>query len=146
MKWSVQEHEEYTKWVEAQEADLQLEILAVLGLLEIKGPTLSRPHVDTITSSQHSNMKELRIQFRGEPWRILFAFDPTRSAILLLGGNKAGDADGWYKKNILIADRRFTQHLEKLRRKKEEIKDDNTRRKNGSTDTRKKSKGRGKNS
>jgi hypothetical protein len=58
-------------------------------------------------------MKELRVQFRGEPWRILFAFDPDRAAILLVGGNKRGDKR-WYKKHLPIADARFRRHLERL--------------------------------
>ncbi len=58
-------------------------------------------------------MKELCIQFRGDPWRILFAFDPNRAAVLLVGGNKRGDKR-WYKKQIPIADARFKRHLEGL--------------------------------
>jgi len=60
-----------------------------------------------------SNMKELRIQYHGDPWRILFAFDPRRAAILLVGGIKSGDKR-WYEKHIRIADRRFERHLERL--------------------------------
>ena len=60
-----------------------------------------------------TNMKELRVQFKGEPWRILFAFDPDRAAILLVGGNKRGDKR-WYKKHLPIADERFRRHLERL--------------------------------
>ena len=88
-------------------------------------------------------MKELRVQYRGEPWRILFAFDPKRSAILLLGGNKAGNAR-WYTENLPIADKRFTQHLEELQHKKE-MKNGEPRGKDGPTNTRKKGKNRGKN-
>jgi hypothetical protein len=58
-------------------------------------------------------MKELRVQFRGAPWRILFAFDPNRAAILLVGGNKRGKKR-WYEKHIAIADERFRRHLEGL--------------------------------
>lgn len=58
-------------------------------------------------------MMELRIQFHGDPWRILFAFDPKRRAILLVGGNKRGDKR-WYKKNLAIADERFQRHLKRL--------------------------------
>jgi hypothetical protein len=76
-------------------------------------------------------MKELRVQFIGEPWRILFAFDPQRKAILLLGGNKAGKPQ-WYKENIPIADKRYKEHLEKLKQKTES-KNGDTLRKNGST-------------
>lgn len=143
MDWQVKEHSHYTEWFEQQEEDLQDEILAVVGLLKREGPLLSRPYADTLEASKHPNMKELRVQYQGQPWRILFAFDLERSAILLLGGNKTGNAR-WYKENIPIADRRFTQHLRKLQNK-EEMKDGNPRRKNGSTNTRKKGKNRGKN-
>jgi hypothetical protein len=64
-------------------------------------------------------MKELRVQFKGSPWRILFAFDPERKAILLVGGNKQGNKR-WYKENIPIADKRFKDYLEQLKRNKEE--------------------------
>jgi hypothetical protein len=72
-----------------------------------------RPYVDTVEDSAFTNMKELRAQFRGDPWRILFAFDRTRTAILLVGGNKRGDKR-WYKKHLPIADERFKQHLRRL--------------------------------
>ena len=70
-------------------------------------------YVDTLVDSKFANMKELRVQFRGDPWRILFAFDPRRVAILLVGGNKQGDTR-WYKKHLPIADERFRRHLEGL--------------------------------
>jgi len=73
-------------------------------------------------------MKELRVQHKGEPWRIIFAFDPERKGILLLGGNKTGNAR-WYETNIPIADKRYSEHLEQLTT--EEKQDDNPRRKNG---------------
>jgi hypothetical protein len=144
MKWQIEEHQQYTEWFEAQDEELQDEILAVIGLLEREGPNLSRPYADTLEGSKHSNMKELWVQHQGEPWRILFAFDPKRFAMLLLGGNKTGNAR-WYKETIPIADKRFTEHLKKLQSDKEKEKNDNTRRKKGSTDARKKGKNRGKN-
>jgi hypothetical protein len=140
MDWVVEEHESYSSWFAEQDKNLQDEILAVLILLKREGPTLDRPRADTIKASQYSNMKELRVQYCGEPWRILFAFDPKRTAILLLGGNKTGN-NQWYKENIPIADQRFTEHLEKLKRKR---KDDNTRTKDGPAQPRKKGKNRGK--
>ena len=89
------------------------EILAHVALLRERGPQLGRPYVDTVEGSAFSNMKELRVQFRGEPWRILFAFDPARSAILLVGGSQRGDKR-WYKKHLIIPDDRFRRHLERL--------------------------------
>ena len=69
----------------------------------------------------HSNMKELRVQCKGSPWRILFAFDPDRKAILLVGGDKTGD-ERFYKTNIPIADARFDKHLEELKEAKRKLK------------------------
>jgi len=76
-------------------------------------PALGRPRVDTIEGSSFKNMKELRIQYKGEPWRVLFAFDPHRQAILLVGGNKSGNKR-WYKENIPIADQRYQKYLDAL--------------------------------
>jgi hypothetical protein len=69
--------------------------------------------IDTLKASAFKNLKELRIQYQGEPWRILFAFDPKRQAILLVGGNKTGN-DRWYQKNIPIAEERYSRYLETL--------------------------------
>jgi hypothetical protein len=81
--------------------------------LEEEGPQLGRPYVDTVAESIFPNMKELRVQHKGDPWRILFAFDFERAAILLVGGNKRGNKR-WYKEYIAIADRRFQEHLDQL--------------------------------
>lgn len=77
------------------------------------GPGLGRPQVDTIKGSKLSNLKELRVQHRGEPWRVLFVFDPKRQAILLVGGCKQGNPR-WYKEVIPIAERRYKRHLKEL--------------------------------
>jgi hypothetical protein len=92
---------------------LQDEVLAIVKVLAESGPKLGRPRVDTLKGSAFNNMKELRIQYQGEPWRILFAFDPLRQAILLIGGNKSGNKR-WYKENISLADQRYEQYLETL--------------------------------
>ena len=88
----------------------------MLRLLQLEGPLLGRPYVDTLKGSQYPNLKELRVQHRGEPWRIFFAFDPLRQAIVLVGGNKTGDKR-WYEKNMPIAENRFAQHLAELEEK-----------------------------
>ena len=113
MEWDVFLDEEFDAWLDTLEEGLQDEIQAAIELLMRFGPNLQRPRVDTIKGSSFSNMKELRIQYRGDPWRILFAFDPRRNAILLVGGNKRGDKR-WYDKNLPIADRRFRRHLDRL--------------------------------
>jgi hypothetical protein len=83
----------------------------------IWGPLLSRPFADTISGSRHANMKELRVQHQGRPYRILFAFDPRRCALLLLGGDKTGN-DRWYEEFVPVADSLFDEHLRKLSREK----------------------------
>lgn len=114
MEWDVRFDIDCATWFADLIEALQDEILAHLVLLRQHGPQLGRPYVDTVEASAFTNMKELRVQFRGEPWRILFAFDPARAAILLVGGNKQGDKR-WYKKHIPIADERFRRHLERLK-------------------------------
>jgi hypothetical protein len=113
MEWIIIFHPAFRDWLYEQEEDVQDSILAGLGLLKQEGPLLGRPYVDTLQGSQYPNLKELRVQHSGEPWRILFAFDPIRQAIVLVGGNKTGDKR-WYKKNIPIAEQRFAKHLETL--------------------------------
>ena|SRR5579871_1077087 len=86
-------------------------------VLEREGPALGRPLVETIKSSRHANLKELRP--RGGALRVLFAFDPRRMAILLSGGNKAGEWNAWYERMVPIADALYDEHLEILRREGE---------------------------
>lgn len=113
MEWQVLLDEEFEEWLGEQETDLRDEILAYGKLLAAYGSMLGRPRVDTIQGSKFTNMKELRIQWKGQPWRILFAFDPKRRSILLVGGNKQSDKR-WYYKNIPIADARFAKHLKEM--------------------------------
>ena len=96
-------------WFEALDERVQDAVLRSLLVLQAKGPMLGQPYVDSIKGSRIANLKELRIQVGGDPWRILFAFDEARRAILLVGGNKAGD-DRWYETNIPIAERRAKHH------------------------------------
>ena len=88
---------------------------ASVRLLEERGPTLGFPHSSGINGSKHSHMRELRTQHRGRPLRTLYAFDPRRSAILLIGGDKTGDAR-WYEANLPIADQLYDEHLVQLRK------------------------------
>jgi len=117
MEWNIIFDPDFRIWFYQQEQGFQNEAFAVLGILAEFGPGLGRPRVDTLEGSGFSNMKELRIQHQGEPWRILFAFDPKRQAILLVGGNKAGNKK-WYKENIPIADKRYREYLETLKEEK----------------------------
>jgi hypothetical protein len=91
---------------------------AVVILLQRFGPALRFPYSSSIASSRHSHMRELRVQHAGRPYRILYAFDPRRMAILLIGGEKTGD-DRWYETSVPLADRLYDEHLAQLRREGE---------------------------
>jgi hypothetical protein len=117
MEWEVLFDEDFAGWLDTLDAGLRARIAGHVDLLEQFGPNLGRPRVDTVKGSDFSNMKELRIQYQGDPWRILFAFDPDRNAILLVGGNKAG-SKRWYEEQIPIADDRYRRHLKSLARDK----------------------------
>jgi len=114
-KWDVEYADELGAWwVDLTEAE-QESIDASVRLLEEKGPNLGFPHSSGIEGSKHSHMRELRVQHEGRPYRILYAFDPRRSAILLLGGDKTGD-DRWYDKHVPIADKLYDTHIAILRK------------------------------
>jgi hypothetical protein len=94
-------------------------LAAKARLLEQYGPSLARPHVDTLKASKHLNMKELRFEADDGVWRVAFAFDPDRNAIILLGGDKSGVSEKRFYKNLITgADLRFDQHLAKLKVRK----------------------------
>ena len=84
-----------------------------MRLLEERGPQLGHPHSSGIARSKHPHMRELRIQHRGRPYRVLYAFDPRRTAILLIGGDKTGN-DRWYAESVPRADRLYDEHLAAL--------------------------------
>jgi hypothetical protein len=98
------------KWLLELSDDDYKSIMASIELLEERGPSLGRPAVDHIKGSRYQNMKELR-SFGGN-LRALFAFDPRRRAIVLVGGDKSDDWDAWYVRNIRIADDLYESHLE----------------------------------
>lgn len=103
-------------WLASLDDGSREQVVAAIELLEDRGPQLGRPIVDTVSTSRHTNMKELRPGSSGRSeLRILFAFDPERSAIMLIAGDKAGDWKRWYKKNIPLADDLFDDHLHELR-------------------------------
>jgi hypothetical protein len=96
---------------------VQDEVLLGARLLETYGPRLGRPHVDTLKGSEFANMKELRFRAENGVWRLAFAFDPNRSAILLVAGNKSGTGESkFYRRLIASADARYRAHLERIRR------------------------------
>lgn len=110
MAWEIVLVEEFEAWIKSLERAQSTRINAHIALLAEYGPNLGRPHVDVFKGAKIGNLKELRVQISGDPWRILFAFDPARRAILLVGGNKRGDAR-WYEVNIPIAEKRLARHL-----------------------------------
>ncbi len=92
--------------------DMQNEVLVKARALEKGGPAIGRPYVDTLNGSKHTNMKELRFNFKNGVWRIAFAFDPKRNAVVLVAGNKAGtNQSRFYKKLIKTADQRYDNYL-----------------------------------
>lgn len=112
MSWSVVFCDEFEGEFQCLSEGLQDELLAHACLLQEFGPNLGRPTVDTLKGSKYPNMKELRFNWEGEVWRVAFAFDPKRQAILLAGGDKAGaDQRRFYKRLIDIADERYSKHL-----------------------------------
>ena len=90
MPWTVRNHDAFDAEYDAMPETVQDELLAMIGILALYGPQLGRPHADTLGGSRHKNMKELRFNADGGVWRVAFAFDPEREAILLVAGNKAG--------------------------------------------------------
>lgn len=111
--WEVEYTDEFGDWWDGIDPDAQEDIDSIVGLLEEFGPHLGFPHSSGVTTSKHSHMRELRIQHKGSPFRILYAFDPRRIAILLLGGSKVGD-DRWYEINVPKADKLYDVHLSEV--------------------------------
>ena len=118
LAWDVEFTGQFETWWNSLSEDEQVEISAKVELLQERGPTLPRPHADVISTSRHANMKELRGKVEERHLRVLYAFDPRRTALLLLGGDKTGDPS-WYEKFVPIADDLFDQHLRQLARKRQ---------------------------
>ncbi len=112
--WNVITAPEFTEWFDAVDEDAQVDIREKVRVLEEFGPRLGRSLVDTIKESRHPNMKELRVQSNGRPFKVFFAFDPKRNAVLLIGADKTGDGR-FYKKMIPKADAIFDEYLEDLK-------------------------------
>ena len=110
--WTVIFEDEFDAEFQGMPQGLQNEILAHALLLKDYGPGLGRPTVDTLKGSKHNNMKELRFDWKSGVWRIAFAFDPKRQAVLLAAADKAGsDQKRVYKKLMTLADRRYDRYL-----------------------------------
>ena len=113
-EWPVEYTDEFETWWESLTEAEQEDVAAKVILLQRLGPALPRPHSDAVRSSRYANMKELRIQHAGRPYRVLYAFDPRRCAILLIGGDKTGN-DRWYETFVPLAERLYAEHIASLK-------------------------------
>lgn len=115
MEWEVEGTDEFDEWFHSLAESQQEDVDAYVTLLISRGPNLPHPYSSGIGESRHSHMRELRIQSGGDPIRVFYAFDPRRTAILLIGGEKKGN-DRFYKEYIPIADSLYNEYLEELRK------------------------------
>ena len=114
--WQVVATDTFSDWLSQLTKAARARVLAGIYLLQEKGPHLARPYADTVEGSKFSNMKELRVQSKGDPLRAFFAFDPKRKGVLLCAGNKVGDEKRFYKRMIPIADKEYNAYLTELRK------------------------------
>jgi hypothetical protein len=115
--WVVEFGDQFEPEFDKLRADVRIEILALARLLQQFGPQLGRPRADTLKGSRHANMKELRFSAAAGEWRVAFAFDTRRKAILLVAGDKSGVGERrFYRELVRKADERFDCHLERLRK------------------------------
>jgi hypothetical protein len=115
MPFEVEYTDEFGDWWDTLSEHEQDDVAATVELLADKGPTLPFPYSSGIEGSRHSHMRELRIQHAGKPYRVLYAFDPRRTVILLIGGDKTGNVR-WYKEFVPLADALYDQHVEDLKK------------------------------
>ena len=112
MTWNVEYTDEFGHWWERLSEKEQVSVAASVKLLELLGPALRFPHCSDIKGS-HGNLRELRVQHAGRPYRVLYAFDPRRCALLLIGGDKTVH-NRWYEENVPVAQRLYDVHLQTL--------------------------------
>jgi hypothetical protein len=112
--WNIEITDEFHDWFAGLTSSERVSVAAKIILLEEKGPSLARPHADTLKGSKIANLKELIIQHGGDPYRVIFAVDPRRTAILLLGGRKANSK--WYKTAIPAAEKIYEQYLNEIKK------------------------------
>ena len=123
MMWEVSATDAFDGWFADLPAASQVEVIAKVNLLKLLGPQLKRPHADTLNGSKHANMKELHANSKDQVLRIAFAFDPRRSAILLVGGDKSGVSQNrFYKQLIAKADDLYDAHLATIGAKRQNAK------------------------
>jgi hypothetical protein len=113
MRWTAALHPAFAAELAELPDEVQDEVASMVRLLQQSGPHLKRPHCDTLKGSRHANMKELRFNASDGVWRVAFAFDTARQAVLLVGGDKSGvSSKKFYKTLIIKADQRFNDWLE----------------------------------
>ena len=114
MSWDVEYTNEFGDWWTELAESEQEDVAAVGELLMEYGPELPFPYSSAVVGSRHGQMRELQVQSGGRPIRVFYAFDPRRSAILLIGGDKTGDAR-FYRRYVPLADKLYDEHLKELR-------------------------------
>lgn len=114
MAWRVEGTDEFQAWFQGLSAAERISVAAKIDLLEERGPSLGRPHADTLKGAKVPNLKELIIQHAGNPYRVIFVFDPRRTAILLLGGQKTSKGSKWYKEAIPKAQEIYKEYLKEI--------------------------------
>lgn len=114
MIWDVEYTNEFEDWWRSLTGIEQEDVDAYVQRLEARGPNLPYPYSSGINKSRHSHMRELRVQSHGDPFRVFYAFDPKRAAILLIGGKKTGN-NRFYEDMIPIADDLYDQHIAELK-------------------------------
>ena len=114
MTWEVEYTDEFADWWGSLTGSEQEDLASYVQRLEARGPNLPFPHSSGINGSRNDHMRELRVQSHGDPFRVFYAFDPRRSAILLIGGDKTGN-DRFYEEMIPVADDLYDQHIAGLK-------------------------------
>jgi hypothetical protein len=108
--WKILQTAEFKWWFSTLDSAAKEDIYSAIAVLKQEGPALGRPRVDTLQNTNYPNLKELRVQSVGRPYRIIFAFNPKRNGVLLIGGNKQGNKN-FYKKIIPIAEKLYEEHI-----------------------------------
>ena len=119
MAWDIEFTDEFGSWWDGLTADEQESVDFGVGLLIERGPTLPFPYSSQVKGSKFGEMRELRVQHHGSPYRVLYAFDPRRVGLLLLGGDKTGDVS-WYDRMVPLADKLFAAHLADVKKKQKQ--------------------------
>jgi len=117
LSWDVEFSDEFGEWWDGLNAAEQKSVDFTVSLLQELGPTLRMPHSSGVGTSRHAPMRELRIQHEGCPYRVLYAFDPRRAAMLLVGGDKTGN-NRWYQEYVHVADAIYDRHLRDIEKGK----------------------------